>query len=58
MENGVKATRRRTAMRKLAKILAAGFACSARATAMREAMPWNGEERLAAGRTGRRHNTR
>ena len=45
-------------MRKLAKILAAGLACSARATAIREGMPWDGEERLAAGRAGRGHNPR
>lgn len=45
-------------MRKLAKILAAGLTCSARATAMREGMPWDGEERLPSGRAGRSHNPR
>lgn len=45
-------------MRKLAKILAAGLACAARAAAMREGMPWDGEERWAAGRAGRSHNPR
>ncbi len=58
MENGVKVTRRRTVMRKLAKILAAGLACAARAAAMREGMPWDGEERWAAGLAGRSHNPR
>lgn len=45
MKNGKGATKMRSAMRKLAKIIVAGLEYSARTTALHEGLPWDGNTR-------------
>jgi hypothetical protein len=45
MKNGNGAKKMRVAMRKLAKIIAAGLEYSARTTALHESLPWDGNSR-------------